>query len=161
VTDGAVALLVMSEERARKLGLEPLARIAGHGRAGLAPELMGLGPVHAAPAALREAGVSLSDLARIEINEAFAAQVLACERAFASARYCREELGLSEAIGEIDPEILNIQGGAIALGHPIAATGARLLLTLAHQLRSANARYGMAALCIGGGQGQAVVLEVA
>ncbi|MCA8977654.1 MAG: thiolase family protein [Planctomycetes bacterium] len=161
VTDGAVALLCMSQARAKSLGLQPLALVRGHGTAGLSPRTMGLGPVHATPIALASAGIDFADVDRIELNEAFAAQVIGCQRAFASADYCRTELGLDAAIGEIDPDKLNVQGGAIALGHPIAATGARLVLTLAHQLRSSNLRYGLATLCIGGGQGQAVVLEAA
>jgi len=161
VTDGAVALLCMSAGRAHGLGLQPLAIVRGHATAALSPTTMGLGPVHSTPKALARAGIGLRDLDRIEINEAFAAQVLGCQRAFASADYCRNELGLGSALGEIDPAKLNVNGGAIALGHPIAATGARLLLTLAHELRRSGGRYGLATLCIGGGQGQAIVLEAA
>ena len=161
VTDGAVALLCMSAAKARSLGLSPLAIVRGHGTAGLSPATMGLGPVHATPKALARAGIGLSELDLVEINEAFAAQVLGCLRAFADAEYCRREVGAPDAIGAIDPAILNVNGGAIALGHPIAATGARLLLTLAHTLRQRGKRYGLATLCIGGGQGQAVVLEAA
>jgi acetyl-CoA C-acetyltransferase/acetyl-CoA acyltransferase len=161
LTDGAVALLCMSAAKARSLGLAPLAFVRGHATAGLSPTMMGLGPVHATPKALARAGIGMNDLARIEINEAFAAQVLGCQRAFASDDYCRTQLGLPSALGELDPQKLNVNGGAIALGHPIAATGARLLLTLAHELRRTGQRYGLATLCIGGGQGQAVVLEAA
>ena len=152
-------MLCTSMRRAKELGLQPIAAIRGHARAGLAPEVMGLGPVHATPKALREAGISFSDLDLVEINEAFAAQVLGCQKAFASADYCTRELGLTGAIGELDPQKLNVNGGAIALGHPIAASGARLPLTLAHELRRRGRRYGLAALCIGGGQGQALVIE--
>ena len=159
ITDGAVAMLCTSMKKARELGLSPIAAIRGHARAGLAPEFMGLGPVHATPKALHEAGVQFSDLDLVEINEAFAAQVLGCQRAFADANYCKNELGLSSAIGELDSDKLNVNGGAIALGHPIAASGARLPLTLAHELRRRGRRFGLAALCIGGGQGQALVLE--
>jgi acetyl-CoA acyltransferase len=159
ITDGAVAMLCTSMRRAKQLGLQPIAAIRGHARAGLAPELMGLGPVHATPKALQEAGVKFSDLDLVEINEAFAAQVLGCQKAYASADYCKKELGLDAPIGELDPAKLNVNGGAIALGHPIAASGARLPLTLAHELRRRGRRYGLAALCIGGGQGQALVLE--
>lgn len=161
VTDGAAAMLVMGADRAEELGLTPLATIRGHGRAGLAPEFMGLGPVHASPLALAEAGLSLEDMDRVEINEAFAAQVLACLQAFKSEDYCREQLGLEQALGEIPDHKLNRLGGAIALGHPIAATGARITLSLAHQLKQSGERYGLATLCIGGGQGQAIVLEAA
>ena len=161
LTDGAVALLVMSESKAKSMGMEPLALIRGHARAGLDPRVMGLGPVHATPIALQQAGIPFGEIDLVEINEAFAAQVLACQQAFASDTYCREELGLSAAIGQIDPESLNVNGGAIALGHPIAASGARLALTLAEELRASERQFGLAALCVGGGQGQAMVLEAA
>jgi len=161
VTDGAVALLVTSLSKAKKLGLEPLAVVRGTATAALSPATMGLGPVHATPMALEHAGITLDDVDLMEINEAFAAQVLGCLSAFEDERYCREQVGLDGALGAFDPARLNVNGGAIALGHPIAATGARLLLTLAHELRARDARYGVASLCIGGGQGQAVVLEAA
>ena len=161
VTDGAAMLLCTSQQRAKSLGLEPIAIVRGHSTVGLSPRTMGLGPVHATPPALERAGIGFDDLDRIELNEAFAAQVLGCQRAFAAADYCRTELGLDGPIGELDPAILNVHGGAIALGHPIAATGARLVLTLAQQLRREGLRHGLATLCIGGGQGQAVVLEAA
>jgi acetyl-CoA C-acetyltransferase/acetyl-CoA acyltransferase len=161
VTDGAVALIVAAESRARALGLPILATIRGQGRAGLDPATMGLGPVHATAPALLDAGLGFDELELFEINEAFAAQVLGCLIAFASDKYCREKVGLPGALGEIDPKRLNVNGGAIALGHPIAASGARLVLTLAHELRSQGKRYGLATMCIGGGQGQAVVLEAA
>jgi acetyl-CoA acetyltransferase family protein len=159
VTDGAVALLCMSEDRAKAEGLRPLAVVRGHARAALDPALMGLGPVHAAPKALAAAGIGFRDLELFEINEAFAAQVLGCQKAAASDTYCQRELGLPGALGEIPSERLNVNGGAIALGHPIAASGARLALTLAHEMRRQGRRYGLAALCVGGGQGQAMVLE--
>jgi acetyl-CoA acetyltransferase family protein len=161
VTDGAVALLCMSLAKCKQLGLSPLAVVRGSATAALAPATMGLGPVHATPGALARAGLRLPDLDVVEINEAFAAQVLGCVRAFASDDYCRREVGLPGALGELDPGRLNVNGGAIALGHPIAASGARLVLTLAHELRHRGARHGLATLCVGGGQGQAVVLEAA
>ena len=161
VTDGAVALLVTSLSKAKKLGLEPLAIVRGAATAALAPETMGLGPVHATPAALARAGVAFDDVDLFELNEAFAAQVLGCQRAFADADYCRDVVGLEDAIGTLELDRLNVNGGAIALGHPIAATGARLVLTLAHELRQRGQRYGVATLCVGGGQGQALVLEAA
>ena len=161
VTDGAVALLCMSVGKAKGLGLSPLAIVRGHATAGLSPATMGLGPVHATPKALARAGIGMDDLDLVEINEAFAAQVLACVRAFADEDYCRTTLGLPGVLGELDPTTINVNGGAIALGHPIAATGARLVLTLAHELRRRGGRYGLATLCIGGGQGQAIVLEAA
>ncbi len=161
ITDGAVALLCMSVAKAKSLALPPLAIVRGTATAALAPATMGLGPVHATPQALQRAGLHFDQLDLIELNEAFAAQVLGCVAAFADDDYCRREVGLPSAIGAIDPERLNVNGGAIALGHPIAATGARLLLTLALELRARGARHGLATLCVGGGQGQAVVLEAA
>ncbi|MEI6130031.1 MAG: acetyl-CoA C-acyltransferase [Planctomycetota bacterium] len=161
ITDGAAAMLVTTVRRAKSLGLKPLAVLRGAASKGLDPAYMGLGPVHATPRALQTAGIAFKDLDLFEINEAFAAQVLGCMRAFSSDSYCRDQLGLSSALGEIDPSKLNVNGGAIALGHPIAASGARLLITLAQELRQQNKRYGLAALCIGGGQGQAMILEAA
>ncbi|MCA8943181.1 MAG: thiolase family protein [Planctomycetes bacterium] len=161
LTDGAAAMLVMSQAKAEELGLEILALVRGHARAALDPAYMGLGPVHATPKALAAADVLFDDIDLFEINEAFAGQVLGCARAFESDEYCREVLGLEGAIGSIDPSCLNVNGGAIALGHPIAATGTRIVLTLAEELKERRQRYGVATLCIGGGQGQAVVLEAA
>ena len=161
VTDGAAAMLVMSEGRANAMGLEPVAIVRSHARVGLDPAHMGLGPAHVIPMLLDDAGLSLSDIDLFEINEAFAAQVLGTLNALASNRFCREELGRDGAVGEIDTQKLNVHGGAIALGHPIAASGARILLTLALELRARNKQYGVASLCVGGGQGQAFLLEVA
>jgi acetyl-CoA acetyltransferase family protein len=159
ITDGACALLVTTEARARDLGLAPLARIRAWSWAGLDPARMGLGPVFAIKQALSAAGCRLADIGTIEINEAFAAQVLACLRASASDEFAREHLGSDRALGEIDLGKLNPNGGAIALGHPVGATGARLLLTAAHELAVADHELALASLCIGGGQGGAVVLE--
>lgn len=159
ITDGATALLVTTEERARELGLTPLAKIRGRAYAGLDPSRMGLGPVYASALALAEARCTLDDMGAIEVNEAFAVQVLACREAAQSAEFCQRELGLSGPLGDFDPERTNRNGGAIALGHPVGATGARLLLTLAHELRESDSELGLATLCIGGGQGGAVVLE--
>jgi acetyl-CoA C-acetyltransferase/acetyl-CoA acyltransferase len=159
ISDGATALLVCSAARARALGLSPLAGIRSLEWAGLAPERMGLGPVFASARALQDAGAELADMGAIEINEAFAHQVLACAVAFASDTFARDELGLARALGELDPARTNANGGAIALGHPVGATGARLLLTLAHQLVISDCELGLATLCIGGGQGGACVLE--
>ncbi len=159
VTDGACALLLASEEKAKSLGVEPIAAVRSYSFAGCPPERMGLGPVFAAPAALAAAGTTLADIDRFEINEAFAAQVLAVLRAFASERFARQELGRAEAIGEIDPAKLNVNGGAIALGHPVGTSGSRLVLTLAMELRRRGLRRGLAMLCVGGGQGAAMVIE--
>ncbi len=159
VTDGAVALVVGSEEAARSWSTPPLGRIRSFAFAGLSPKRMGLGPVFAMNAALERAGLALSDCELFEINEAFAAQVLACVRAARSDEFARRELGRDRALGEIPLDRLNVNGGAIALGHPVGASGGRLLLTLLHEMRRRNLRRGMAALCVGGGQGAAFVLE--
>jgi len=159
ITDGACALLVTTEERAAKLGLEPLARFVSWAWAGLDPARMGLGPVYASAKALDKAELALEDMDVIELNEAFAAQVLACMRASESDEFGREKLGRKKALGKIDPRKLNPNGGAIALGHPVGATGSRLLLTAAHELIEKRGRYALATLCIGGGQGGAFVLE--
>ncbi len=161
VTDGACAMLVMSLARAKSLGLKPLALVRSQARAGLDPAYMGLGPVHATPLALESAGLAFSDIDLMEINEAFAAQVLGCLRAFESDSYCRDAVGLPGAIGSVNPGIVNVNGGAIALGHPIAATGARITFTLAEELQQSGKQFGLATLCIGGGQGQAIILEAA
>ncbi|HZN43368.1 MAG TPA: acetyl-CoA C-acetyltransferase [Actinomycetota bacterium] len=142
ITDGAAALVVMAESRARAEGREPLARIAGMSWAGVPPEIMGIGPVPATKKVLEQVGLSLADIDLIEINEAFAAQVIACER----------EL-------KFDRDRLNLLGGGISVGHPIGMSGARILLTLAYQMRERDAALGLATLCISGGQGLAIVLE--
>jgi acetyl-CoA C-acetyltransferase len=142
ITDGAAAMVLMSESRARTEGREPLARIAGMSWAGVPPEIMGIGPVPATKKVLEKTGLSLADIDLIEINEAFAAQVIACER----------EL-------KFDRDRLNLLGGGISLGHPIGMSGARILLSLAYQMRERGAALGLATLCISGGQGLAVVLE--
>jgi acetyl-CoA C-acetyltransferase/acetyl-CoA acyltransferase len=159
ITDGACALFVTTAERAQELGLEPLAKIRDYAWAGLDPARMGLGPVYATAKVLESTGLALADFGRIEINEAFAAQVLACARAFESESFCREKLGLARTIGTLDFARTNVDGGAIALGHPVGATGARLLLATARQMIDDDCELGLATLCIGGGQGGAVVLE--
>ncbi|MEM7645758.1 MAG: thiolase family protein, partial [Pseudomonadota bacterium] len=159
LTDGAAMVLLMSRQKAESLGYKPLARIRGYGYAGLEPERMGLGPVYATPIALKRAGLSLKDMDLVELNEAFAAQVLACQKAFASKSFAQEKLGLSDAVGELDLEKTNVNGGAIALGHPVGATGTRLVLTLVKEMKRRNSQFGLATLCIGGGQGGAMVLE--
>jgi acetyl-CoA C-acetyltransferase/acetyl-CoA acyltransferase len=159
VTDGACVLLIAGEERARALGIEPLGWIRDYAYAGCPPGRMGLGPVFAAARVLEKTGLSMEDLDRIEINEAFAAQVLACEKAFASEAFARAELGRERPLGRLDLTRSNVNGGAIALGHPVGATGARLALTLLLELRRRQLDRGLATLCIGGGQGGALVLE--
>ena len=159
ITDGAAMALLMSREKASALGLKPMARIRSYAFAGLEPERMGLGPAYAVPLALKRAGLPFREMGVIELNEAFAAQVIACERAFASDLFAREKLGLGQAIGEIDPEKLNVNGGAIALGHPVGATGTRLVITAMKEMRRRGAQFGLATLCIGGGQGGAMIIE--
>jgi 3-oxoadipyl-CoA thiolase len=142
LNDGAACLLLGDESAVAELGIEPLARVVSIGVAGVEPRLMGLGPIPAIRKALRAAGLSVDDLDLIEINEAFASQVIACER----------ELG-------IERERLNVNGGAIAIGHPLGCSGARLAGALAHELRRRGGRYGVAALCVGVGQGLATIIE--
>src|SRR6266545_1126594 len=142
IVDGAAAALVASSDYVKKRGKPPLARIVAGATVGVPPEIMGIGPVPAIKAVLERAGLKLSDVDRFEINEAFGAQVMACAR----------ELGLDEAK-------LNVNGGAIAIGHPLGATGVRLAITLARELRRSALRYGIASACIGGGQGIALLIE--
>ncbi|OZI39813.1 acetyl-CoA acetyltransferase [Bordetella genomosp. 5] len=158
VTDGAAMLLLASEAAVTRWGLEPIGRITDSQWAGLDPAFMGLGPVHAATPILQRHGLGLNDLDLWEINEAFAAQVLGCVAAWQDPDYCRTELG-TDAWGALDLERLNVDGGAIALGHPVGASGARIVLHLLEALRARNLRRGLAAICIGGGQGGAMLVE--
>jgi acetyl-CoA C-acetyltransferase len=158
VTDGAAMLVLASEEAVRKWNLRPLGRIVDTQWAGLDPALMGLGPVHAATPILQRHGLGLNDLDLWEINEAFAAQVLGCLAAWRDEAYCQENFG-TPAWGELDPGKLNVDGGAIAIGHPVGASGARIVLHLLDALKRRGARRGMAAICIGGGQGGAMLVE--
>ncbi|MDZ4678356.1 MAG: thiolase family protein [Oligoflexia bacterium] len=159
ITDGAAMVLMMSREKAQSLGYKPLGIVRSYGFAGLEPERMGLGPALATPLALKRAGLKLKDMGLIELNEAFAAQVIACQKAMASKKFSQDRLGVSEATGEIDPKILNVNGGAIALGHPVGATGSRIVLTLLKEMKHRNVQFGLATLCIGGGQGGAIIVE--
>jgi len=159
ITDGAAAMIVASAEKAKALGLIPSGRIRGYSFVGLDPTRMGLGPTFATPIALQRAGARFSDIGLIELNEAFAAQVIGNEIAMASAKFCREQLGLDRPVGEIDRAILNVNGGAIALGHPVGVSGTRLVLTLLREMRHRDVSLGLATLCVGGGQGAALVLE--
>lgn len=159
LTDGAAALLLASATRAEQSESKPLGYITDYAIAGCRPEHMGLGPVHATAKLLRNTGFSLKDFDLVEINEAFASQVIACRRAFECQSYAQSELGMSCAIGELRPEITNIHGGAIALGHPVGTTGTRLILTLLRSLNETGKRRGLATLCIGGGQGLSMILE--
>jgi acetyl-CoA C-acetyltransferase len=142
LNDGAAAVLVMSEEKARERGLKPRARIVASSVAAIEPEFMGIGPIPAVKRVLKRAGLKIDDIDLVELNEAFAAQVLPC----------RDELG-------IDPEKLNIHGGAIALGHPFGMTGARIMTTLLNNLDSVGGRYGLESMCVAGGLGQAMIVE--
>jgi acetyl-CoA acyltransferase len=142
MTDGAAAVVVVSERYLKESGAKPLARFVSYGVRGVPPELMGIGPIEAIPVALARAGLKQEELSAIELNEAFAAQSLACVR----------ELGL-------DPERVNLSGGAIALGHPLGCTGAKLTATLVHGLRRSGGRYGAVSMCIGGGMGAAAIFE--
>jgi acetyl-CoA C-acetyltransferase len=142
IVDGAAAILVGNKDYAKKLGRAPLARIVASAVVGVPPEIMGIGPVPAIKAVCERAGVPLDKVGRIEINEAFGAQVMACARAL-----------------DLDEDKLNVNGGAIAIGHPLGATGIRLTLTLARELKRANLRYGISSACIGGGQGIAMLIE--
>ncbi|MGH8875101.1 MAG: thiolase family protein, partial [Acidimicrobiia bacterium] len=142
MNDGAAALLLVTEEGLERHGLSPMARVVASGSAGVHPDVMGMGPVPASHKALRRAGIGVLDLDLVELNEAFAAQAAACIRELA-----------------LDPGIVNVNGGAIALGHPLGASGARILTTLVHELRRRGGRYGLATMCIGVGQGIAMVVE--
>ena len=142
LNDGAAAVIVMSDTKAAQLGLTPLARVVATGVSALSPEIMGLGPVEASKQALGRAGMSIGDMDLYEINEAFAAQVLPS----------------ADALG-MDPEKLNVNGGAIALGHPFGSTGARITTTLLHGLQERDGTFGLETMCVGGGQGMAIIYE--
>jgi acetyl-CoA C-acetyltransferase len=159
ITDGGVWLILASEEALERHRLEPIGRIVDSEWAGLDPAQMGLGPVHAATPILQRNGLGLNDLDYWEINEAFAAQVLACLAAWQDDAYCRDELGLDGALGALDADRLNVDGGAVALGHPVGASGARIVLHLLKTLRRNKARRGIASICIGGGLGGAMLVE--
>jgi acetyl-CoA acetyltransferase family protein len=161
LTDGAAAVVLMPGERARAEGRPVLGYLRGYAYAGCDPARMGLGPVFATSKLLRKTGLTLQDMDLIELNEAFAAVVIANERVFPSESFAREQLGRDTPLGPLPRERMNVNGGAIALGHPVGATGTRLVLTLLKELRRRGLRRGLATLCIGGGQGGAVVVETA
>ncbi len=142
INDGAAAMVVLSEDRAHQMGVQPMARVLGYAWTGIAPEIMGFAPVEAVRAALDRAGIGIERVELFEVNEAFAAQAVAVQRALGIGR-----------------EVLNVNGGAIALGHPVGASGARIMVTLLHEMAHREARIGVAALCVGGGQGVAMVVE--
>lgn len=157
ITDGAALLLLASEQAVARWKLTPLGMITDSQWAGLDPAQMGLGPVHASTPILQRHDLGLNDLDAWEINEAFAAQVLGCLAAWEDETYCREQLGLEQALGAIDPAKLNADGGAIALGHPVGASGARIVLHLLHRLQTGQR--GIASICIGGGLGGAMLVQ--
>lgn len=159
VTDGAAMLVLASEAAVSKWNLPVLGRIADSEWAGLDPAQMGLGPVHAMTPIMKRHKFSLEDIDYWEINEAFATQVLACLAAWNEKKYCREELHIRGVMGELDQSRLNVDGGGVSLGHPVGASGARIVLHLLHVLERNNAQRGMASLCIGGGQGGAMLVE--
>jgi acetyl-CoA C-acetyltransferase/acetyl-CoA acyltransferase len=161
ITDGAGAVAVMAGERARAEGRAVLGYLRGYAVAGCDPARMGLGPAFATSKLLAKLGLTMADIDLVELNEAFAAVVLANQKAFASEAFAREQLGRDRPLGELVPERLNVNGGAIALGHPVGASGARLVITLLKELRRRGLRRGLATLCVGGGQGAAAVLEAA
>lgn len=159
ITDGAALLLLASEAAVKRWNLKPIGRIVDTEWAGLDPAEMGLGPVHAATPLLQRHGLGLNDLDLWEINEAFAAQILGCMAAWRDDTYCRERLGLPGALGSLDENKLNVHGGAIAMGHPVGASGARIVLHLVHALRQTGGKRGIATICIGGGLGGAMLVE--
>lgn len=164
ITDGACFALLALEEQAKEFvkqyDCEILGYITDFAYAGLDPSKMGLGPVFSTKKLFDKTGLSLKDFDLIEINEAFSAQVLGCLKAFASANFCQEQLNLNSALGEIDPAILNVNGGAIALGHPVGMSGARIVVHLLRELKRRGKNRGLASLCVGGGQGGSCVVEV-
>jgi len=159
ITDGAVALLVMTEERAAELGFTPLGAMLGYAYAGCDPTRMGLGPVYAIAKAEEKTGLAVNYADLVEINEAFAAQTLAVLKCCESEKFAKKMLGRAHPVGEIRRDRLNVNGGAIALGHPVGATGARLVLTSLKELKRRNQKRALVSVCIGGGQGAAIWLE--
>tara|TARA_R110001583_G_scaffold11285_1_gene51310 strand:+ start:28787 stop:30076 length:1290 start_codon:yes stop_codon:yes gene_type:complete len=160
ITDGAGAVLIMLESKAKALGYQPLGYLRDYAYAGLGPDRMGLGPVYATSKLLAKSAMKMTDFDLIELNEAFAAQVIANQCAFSSAKFAQSHLNKHQALGEINADTLNIHGGAIALGHPVGATGTRLVITMLKALRAQNKNCGLVTLCIGGGQGASLALEV-
>jgi acetyl-CoA C-acetyltransferase len=159
VTDGAAMLILASEDVVNEYGIEPLGRVVDTHWGALDPSEMGLGPVHAITPLLMRHGLTWNDIDAAEVNEAFAAQVLGCLAAWRDEKYCKEELGLDSALGALDETKLNVDGGAIALGHPVGASGARIVLHLLKTLKRTGKKKGMASICIGGGLGGAMLVE--
>jgi acetyl-CoA acyltransferase len=160
LTDGAAAVLLMSGKKAKALGYVPRAFVRAYAYAAVDPnDQLLLAPAYAIPLALDRAGLSLADMDLVEMHEAFAAQVISTTQALASRTFAREKLGRSAAVGEVDPDTLNVNGGSIALGHPFGATGARILASLANEMERSNAQFGLVSVCAAGGLGCAIVLE--
>jgi acetyl-CoA C-acetyltransferase len=159
ISDGAAWLILASEEAVEKYGLEPVAEIKTVQWSGLDPAEMGLGPAYASASVLQKEKLTMEDIDYWEFNEAFAGQVLACLEALKNQEFCKSELGLDGALGEIDQDRLNIHGGAVACGHPVGMSGARIVLHLAQILKQTGSKRGIASLCIGGGQGGAALIE--
>ncbi|MEE8196613.1 MAG: acetyl-CoA C-acetyltransferase [Acidiferrobacterales bacterium] len=160
VSDGAAVLVLASEQAVTRYGLPVMGELLDHAWAGVDPRQMGLGPVHAVAKLLQANALTMPDITQMELNEAFAAQVLACQAAWASKHYARDELGMKKPLGSMDPARLNSEGGAIACGHPVGASGARLVLHLTRMLQRKGGGLGVATLCIGGGQGGAMLVRV-
>jgi acetyl-CoA C-acetyltransferase/acetyl-CoA acyltransferase len=158
ITDGGSCWLMASEEAVKKYNLTPMARMVDYHFHGLEPERMGVGPAGAMDGVFQRTGMELKDMDLIEINEAFAAQIWAVKKAFTDQKTA-DFFDLSRVWGEIDDAILNVNGSGIALGHPVGSTGSRIVVTLAHELKRRKGKYGVASLCIGGGQGGAVIIE--
>ncbi|HTY41007.1 MAG TPA: thiolase family protein, partial [Thermoanaerobaculia bacterium] len=159
ITDGGAAVLLMSAGAAKARGYKPLGRLRATAFCALEPERMGLGPAVATPLALKRAGLAWADIGLVEINEAFAAQVLACARVFPSAAW-HAKYATGGPIGELDWDRTNVNGGAVALGHPVGSSANRLVLTLLKEMRRRGTQFGLATMCIGGGQGGAAVVEL-
>lgn len=160
ITDGAAFAVLMSESKALQLGVKPLGYIRDFAFAGNDPSRMGLGPVFSTAKIFAKTGLELADIDLIELNEAFAAQVIGCVRAFASDEFAQKNLNRQKALGKIDPNILNVNGGAVALGHPVGMSGARIVIHLLRELKRRGKNRGLATLCVGGGQGGSMIVEV-
>lgn len=159
ITDGAAALILVLEQKAKSLGVKPLGYISDFTYTGLDPSRMGLGPAHAIAKILTKQKKSLKEIDLFEINEAFAVQVIACQLALDSKKYCQDKLGLKDKLGLIADDILNVNGGSVALGHPVGMTGTRIIIHSLRELQRRNKQTAIASLCVGGGQGAAILLE--
>ena len=158
ITDGGSALLLVSEDALKKYNLTPMAKIVDYHFAGLEPERMGMGPLRAIDGVFKRANLGMDDMDLVEINEAFAAQIIAVRKGFTDKNWAAK-FDVDTLWGDVPDDKFNVNGGGIALGHPVGSTGSRLLVTLAHELKKRNGKYGVASLCIGGGQGGACIIE--